>query len=275
MIVRTQARSTSMRSPRKPKGVLSKVAALQWSFTSKDHIKTLINTQPGELVKTLETGPRSTKDPITKLVTSQPQRILQGKGHKEVDDSSNNGRPVVKAHPSQNISAEQKRNNSLCNGNKVKAKDCDSLMQRPSKRTNNHQSRTPNFQYQLQTVLSSHCSHTAPSPRDSTMRNTTSGGSYLAQKDMLQFFLHSDDRKGHRDSNHDTILPFFKRFFIKKNISGSTEEQYILKNSQAQLGKMTIVNHAILSLSNGRVPSVVLEDKKVSVITMQPQLYGW
>lgn len=263
-----------MRSPTKPKEALSNVTPLRWSFSSKDHIKSLINTQPGELVKYLESGrrPRCTKDPITKLVASPPQRILQEKGHDH--NSPSNGsltcsdKPVSERHPSPKIPAEQLRSNSLCNSNNVKAKN-----QRLSKRTKNHQGRSPGFQHQLQrgTVLSSHCSYSAPSSRDSTLRNAKSGGSYMAEKDMLQLFLHYEDsrgQKGHRDSTQDTILSalFFKPFFIKKDISGSTEP-YILKNSQGQLGKIATINQTKLSLSNGMIPSMVLEDKKAIVVS--------
>lgn len=280
--VRTQARSMSMRSPANPQEALCKNAPLRWSFSSKDHIKCLINTQPGELVKYLESGrrPRCTKDPITNLVASPPPRISQGKGQEEVHLPLSNGslsgsnRPVSETHPSPKTPAVQMRSNSLCNSNKVEAKDSGSLRQRSSKRTKSHQGRTPDCQHQLQrgTVLSSHCSHSAPSSRESTLRDTESGGSYVAQKDMLQFFRHSEDRrgqKGHGDSSQDIIFPalFFKPFFMKKDISGSAERQCILKNSQGQLGKIANIGQAKLSLSNGMIPNVVLEDKKVSVVS--------
>lgn len=266
-----------MRSPANPKEALCKNTPLRWSFSSNDHIKSLINTQPGELVKYLESGrrPRCTRDPITKLVASPPPRISQGKGQEKVHDPLSNGsrscsdRPVSEAHPSPKTPAVQVRSNSLCNGNKVKAKDSGSLRQRSSKRTKSHQGRTPDCPHQLQrgTILSSHCSHSAPSSRESTLRNTASGESYVAHKDMLQFFHHSEDRrgqKGHGDSSQDTIFPalFFKPFFMKKDMSGFAEGPYILKNSQGQLGKMANK----LSLSNGMIPNVVLEDKKVGVV---------
>lgn len=255
-----------MRSPTKPKEAPSKAAPLRWSFSSKD----LINTQPGELVKYLESGhrPQCTKDPITKLVASQPQMILQLKDY-EVHNSPSNGRPVSKTHASPKIPAVQMKNR-LSNSNIVKAKNCDSLMQRPSKRTNNHQGRTPDCQHELQkgTVMSSHYSHSAPSSRDSTLRNTKSGSSYMAQKDMLQLFIHSEDRrqlKLHGDSNHGTMLPFFNPLFMKKDIFGSSEEQYILKN--CQLGQIENVNKAKQPFSNGMVPDAVLEDEKVTVVS--------
>lgn len=279
-IVRTQARSMSMRSPANPKEALCKNTPLRWSFSSKDHIKSLINTQPGELVKYLESGrrPRCTKDPITKLVASPPPRISQGKSQGEGQDPTlSNGhlscseRPASETHPS---AAVQPRSNSLCNGNKVKAKDSGSSRQRSSRRTKSPQGRTADCQHQLQraTVLGSHCSHSAPSSRESTLRNTESGGTYVAQKDMLQLFRHSEGRraqKGHGDSSQDTVFPalFFKPFFMKKDIPGSAEVQYILKNSQGQLGKMANIGQAKLSLSNGMIPNVVLEDKKVGVLS--------
>lgn len=259
---------TQARNMKKPKEALSKVTPLQWSFSSKD----LLNTQPGELVKYLESGrrPRCTKDPITKLVASEPQMMLQLKGQ-EVHNSPSNGRPVSKTHASTKIPSVQ-MNNSLPNINHVKAKNGDSLTQRPSKRTKNHQGRTPDFQHEVQrgTVVNSYYSHSAPSSRDSTLRNTQSGSSYMAQKDMLQLFLHSEDRrqlKRHGDSNHANILPFFNSFFVKKDIFGSTEEQYLLKKCQGQLGQIENVSQTKQSLSNGMVPNGVLEDKKVSVVS--------
>lgn len=242
-------------------------------------MKGLINTQPGELVKYLESGrrPRCTKDPITRLVSSPPQRISQKKGREEEHDSLGNGglscsdRAGSETRPSPKIPAEERRSNSPFDGNNVKAKNCSSLRQKSSKRTKSHQGRTPDFEHQLQrgTVLNSHCSHSAPSSRDSTLRNTESGESYMAQKDMLQLLLHSEDRrglKGHGDSSQDTILPalFFKPFFMNKDISGLTEGHYV---RQGQLGKIASINRAKLSLSNGMIPNVVLEDKKVSVMS--------
>lgn len=269
-----------MRSPANSKEALGKNAPLRWSFNSKDHIKSLINTQPGELVKYLESGrrPRCTEDPITRLVASPPPRMSQGKGQEEVYDPLSIGslscsdRPVSEMHRSPKAPAVQRRSNSLCNGNKVKSKDSESLRHRSSKRTKSHQGRSPDCQHQLQrgTVLSSHCSHSAPSSRESTLRNTMSEGSYVAQKDMVQFFRHSEDRrgqKGHGEYSQDTIFPalFFKPFFMKRDISGSAKGQYILKNGQGQPGKIANISQAKLSLSNGMIPNAVLEDKKVSV----------
>lgn len=272
----------SMRSPANPKEALCKNAPLRWSFSAKDHVRDLIDTQPGELVKYLESGrrPQCTKEPITKLVASPPPRISQGKGQEDVHDPLDNGslscsdRPVSETHPSPETPAVQMRSNSLCNGIKVKAKESGSLRQRSTKRTKSHQGWTPDCQHQRQRgpVLDSQCSHSAPSSRESTLRDTESGGSYLAQKDMLQFFHHSEGGrglKGHGDSSQDAIFPalVFKPFFMKKDLSGSAERQYILKNSQGQLGKMANIGQAKLSLSNGTIPNVALEDRKVSVVS--------
>lgn len=270
-----------MRSPANLKEALCKNTLLRWSFSSKDNIKSMINTQPGELVKYLESGrrPRCTKDPITKPAASPPPRISQGKGQEEVDDSLSKGslccsdRRVSENHPSPKTPAGQMRSKSLCNSNKVKAKNSGSSRQRSSKRTKSQQGRSPDCQHQPQrwTALRSQCSHSAPSSRESTLRNSESGGTYLAQKDMLQFFCHSDDRRGqkvHGDSSQDTIIPalFFKPFFMKKSMSGSAEGQYI-KNSQGQLRKIANIDQAKLAHSNGMIPNVVLEDKKVNVVS--------
>lgn len=272
----------SMRSPPNPNEALCKDAPLRWSFSSKDHIKSLINTQPGELVKYLESGrrPQCTKDPITKLVASPPPKMSQGKGQEEVHHQLSNGslscsdRPASETHPSPKTPAVQMRSNSLCNSNKVKAKESGSSRQRSSKRTKSHQCRTPDRQHQLQreAVLSSHCSHSAPTSRESTLRGTEPGGSYTAQKDMLQFFCHSKDRRGQKgpgNSSQDTLFPalFFKPFLMKKEISGSAEKQYMLRNSQGQLERIANMGQAKLSLSNGMIPSVLLEDKKVGVVS--------
>lgn len=273
-----------MRSPSKPKETLSKVLPLRWSFGSKDHIKHPVQTQSGELVEYLESGrrPRCTKDPIITLVATPPQRNAQGRGFDVGHDcSSPSGSSISYTDRassdtcySPKIPVGQRRSFShgVSNSSNVKARDYGSLRQRSSKRARQDQGRTLDFQLQLQkaAILEGHVCHSAPQSRDSTLRKTKvqTGVSSRAQKDLLQMVLQPMDKRGqrgHEGRSHDSLLSFFKPAFMKKDIPGSPiKGQNRRMNGHRQLGELAS-SKAKLSLSNGTLATVALEERKVSV----------
>lgn len=285
----TQGRSVSMRSPTKPKENLSKVLPLRWSFGSKDRIKHPAQTQPGELVEYLESGrrPRCTKDPIITLVATPPQRNAQGRAFEVGQDCSSpsgsslscTDRPSSDTCYSPKIPEGQSRpfsvERSISHGvGNVKARDYGSLRQRSSKRARQEQGRTLDLQLQLQrgAILAGHMSHSAPPSRDSTLRRTKvqTGLTSRAQKDLLQMVIQPEDRRGQKGQegrSHDSLLSFFKPGFMKKDINGSPiKGQDRRLNGHGHLGKLASSNLAKMSLSNGTLATVALEEKKAGVL---------
>lgn len=263
-----------MRSPIKPKETLSKVLSLWWTFGSKDHIKHPAQTQSGELVEYLESGrrPRCTKDPIITLVAT-PRNAKGGGFEVSHDCSSPSGsiltcteRPSSDTGYSPEIPARQRRSISHCNGSNVKARDYGSLRQWSSKRAKQDQGRTLDLQFQLQrgSNLDSNITHSAPPSRDSTLRKTKvhTGVSSKAQKD-----LYRRGRSEQEGCSQDSLLSFFKPVFMKKDISGSpVKGQDKNLNGHGKLGKLVSSNPAKLSLSNGTLPTAMLEDRKASIV---------
>lgn len=274
-----------MRSPPKPKETLNKVLPLRWSFGSKDHIKNPVQVQTGELVEYLESGrrPRCTKEPIITLVATPPQRNAQGRGFDVGNHSSSpsgsslscTDRTCSDTCYSPKIPTGQWRSIShgVCNSSNIKAQDYGSLRQRSSKRARQDQSRTLDLQFQLQrgAILDGHISYSEPPSRDSTLRNTKvhTGLSSKAQKDLLQMVLQPGYRKGQRGQegrSHDSLLSFFKPAFKKKDIPASPlkgQDRHI--KGHGQLGKLANSDSSKLSLSNGTLPTVALEERKASI----------
>ncbi|XP_062294643.1 ubiquitin carboxyl-terminal hydrolase 43 [Scomber scombrus] len=278
----TQGRSVSMRSPTKPKETLSKVLPLRWSFGSKDRIKHPAQTQPGELVEYLESGrrPRCTKDPIIKLVATPPQRNAQGRAFEVGQDCSS---------PSgSSLSCTDKLSSDTCYSPKipegqsrpfaeksvssnVKGRDDSSLRQRSSKRSRQDQGRTLDLQLQRGAILGGRISHSAPPSRDSTLRRAKvqTGGTSRVQKDLLQMVLQPEDRRGQKGQegrSHESLLSFFKTGFMKKDIQRSPiKGQDRRMNGHGQLGKLACSNLAKMSLSNGTLTTVALEEKRANV----------
>lgn len=260
-----------MRSPTKPKESLSKVLPLRWSFGSKDRIKLSAQTQPGELVEYLESGrrPRCTKDPIITLVATPPQRNAQGRAFEVGQDCSS---------PSgSSLSCTDRLSSDICYSPKipegqsrpssVKGRDDSSLRQRSSKRARQDQGRTLDLQLQRGAILGGHISHSAPPSRDSTLRRAKvqTGGTSRAQKDLLQM----EDRRGQKGQegrSHDSLLSFFKPGFMKKDIPRSPiKGQDRRMNGHGQLGKLACSNLAKMSLSNGTLTTVALEERRANV----------
>uniref|UniRef100_UPI003AAEA8FE ubiquitin carboxyl-terminal hydrolase 43-like n=1 Tax=Centroberyx gerrardi TaxID=166262 RepID=UPI003AAEA8FE len=287
----TQGRSVSMRSPTKPKEALSKVLPLRWSFGSKDRTKHSAQNQPGELVEYLESGrrPRCTKDPIITLVATPPQRSAQGRafdvGQRDLGSSPSGSSlsctdrlssdtcyspkiPEGQSRPGVERSISQGASNS----SSVKARDDGSLGQRSSKRARQDQGRTLDLQLQRGAILGGHISHSAPPSRDSTLRRTKvqTGTTSRAQRDLLQMIMHPEERKGQKGEegrSHDSLLSFFKPGFMKKDIQRTPSKgQDRRMNGHGQLGKLASSNLAKLSLSNGTLTAVALEDKKANGI---------
>ncbi|XP_069557346.1 ubiquitin carboxyl-terminal hydrolase 43 [Brachyistius frenatus] len=284
-----QGRSVSMRSPTKPKETLNKVLPLRWSFGSKDRIKHSVQTQSGELVEYLESGrrPRCTKDPIISLVATPPQRNAQGKVFEAGQDCSSPSGSSLSCTDrfssdtcySPKIPEGQSRpclerniGYGVGNSSSFKARDDECLRQRSSKRGRLDQGRTLDLQLHRGAILGGHISHSAPPSRDSTLRRTKAqtGGTSRAQKDLLQMVLQSEDRRGQRGQegrSQESLLSFFKAGFMKKDISRSPiREQERRMNGHGQLGKLANSNLAKLSLSNGTLTAVALEERKGSVI---------
>lgn len=281
----TQGRSVSMRSPTKPKETLNKVLPLRWSFGSKDRIKHPVQTQSGELVEYLESGrrPRCTKDPIITLVATPPQRNTQGRVFEVGQDcSSPSGSslsctdrlssdacysPKIPEGQSRSLT-ERNVSHGLGNCSNIKGRDDDSLRQRSLKRVRPDQCRTLDFQLQRGAILGGHISHSAPPSRDSTLRRAKlqAGANSRAQKDLLHMVIHPEDRRGprgHEARSQESLLSFFKPGFLKKDIPRSPiRGQDRRMNGHGQLGKLASSNLAKLSLSNGTLTAVALEERR-------------
>uniref|UniRef100_A0A667X1Z8 ubiquitinyl hydrolase 1 n=1 Tax=Myripristis murdjan TaxID=586833 RepID=A0A667X1Z8_9TELE len=284
----TQGRSVSMRSPTKPKDSLSKVLPLRWSFGSKDRTKHSAQARPGELVEYLESGrrPRCTKEPIITLVATPPQRNNQGRafevGQRDLGSSPSGSslsctdRPSSETCYSPKIPEGQSRpgaERGICQGvGSVKARDDGSLGQRASKRARQDQSRALDFQLQRGAILGGHISHSAPPSRDSTLRRTKvhTGIGSRAQRDLLQTIMHPEERRGQKGEegrSHDSLLSFFKPGFMKKEVQRTPSKgQDRRMNGHGQPVKLSNSNLSKLSLSNGTLTAVALEDRKVNGI---------
>lgn len=275
-----------MRSPTKPKDSLSKVLPLRWSFGSKDRTKHSAQAQPGELVEYLESGrrPRCTKEPIITLVATPPQRNNQGRafevGQRDLGSSPSGSslsctdRPSSESCYSPKIPEGQSRpgaERGICQGvGNVKARDDGSLGQRASKRARQDQSRALDFQLQRGAILGGHISHSAPPSRDSTLRRTKvhTGIGSRAQRDLLQTIMHPEERRGQKGEegrSHDSLLSFFKPGFMKKDVQRTPSKgQDRRMNGHGQPVKLSNSNLSKLSLSNGTLTAVALEDRKVN-----------
>ncbi|KAF7667387.1 hypothetical protein LDENG_00064440, partial [Lucifuga dentata] len=282
----TQVRSVSMRSPTKHKENLSKILPLRWSFGSKDRIKQSAQAQPGELVEYLESGrrPRCTKDPIITLVATPPQRNAQGRVFEVSQDCSSpsgsslscTDRPGSDFCYSPKIPAGQSRpcaersiSQGVGNSGNVKARDDASLGQRSFKRTRQDQGRTLDLHLQRGGILGGHISHSAPPSRDSTLRRTkvqTGGTTRLPPKDLLQMIMQPEERKEQKREegrSHESLLSFLKPGFMKKDIPRTPSKgQERRMNGHGQLGKLASSNLSNLSLSNGTLATVALEERK-------------
>lgn len=275
-----QGRSVSMRSPTKPKEALNKVLPLRWSFGSRDRFKHSVQTQSGELVEYLESGrrPRCTKDPIITLVATPPQRNAQGRVFEAGQDCSSPSGSSLSC--TDRVSSENcyspkipegqsrifaERNIGHGGGNSSKPRDDDSLRRRSSKRVRPDQGRTLDFQLQRGAILGGQMSHSAPPSRDSTLRRSkvqTPRG----QKDLLQMVLQLEDRRvqrGQEGRSQESLFSFFKPGFLKKDIPRSPikgQERRI--KDHENLGRLASSNLAKLSLSNGTLTAVALEERK-------------
>ncbi|KAM4635716.1 ubiquitin carboxyl-terminal hydrolase 43 isoform 1-T1 [Polymixia lowei] len=285
----THARSVSMRSPTKPKDSLSKVLPLRWSFGSKDRSKHSAQTQSGELVEYLESGrrPRCTKEPIITLVATPPQGKAHGRAHdvgqKDLCGSPSGSSLSCMDRPSSDTCDSPKmpegqsrqgteRNVSFGLGNCsiAKTKDEGSLGQRSSKRARQDQGRTLDFQPQRGVILGGHISFSAPPSRDSTLRRAKvqTGMTSRVQRDLLQTIMHPADRKGLKGEegrSHDSLLSFLKPGFMRRDIQRTPSKvQDRHMNGHGQLGKVANGSSAKLSLSNGTLTAMTLEDKKTN-----------
>ncbi|CAN9505793.1 unnamed protein product [Ophioblennius macclurei] len=278
-----QGRSVSMRSPTKSKDSLNKVLPLRWSFGSRDRIKHSVPTQSGELVEYLESGrrPRCTKDPIITLVATPPQRSAHGRVLDVGQDCSS---------PSgSSLSCADRLSNDMCYSPKIpegqsracmersvgheagaRARDDECLRHRSSKRARPELCRT--LDLQRGGILGGHISHSAPPSRDSTLRRTKvpTAVPSRAQKDLLQLVAQSEDRRGqsgHDGRSQDSLLSFFKPGFMKKDVPRSPGRgQDRRMNGYGHLGKLAGSNLAKLSLSNGTLTAVALEERRANVI---------
>lgn len=270
----TQARSLSMRSPTKP----NKVLPLRWSFGSKDRIKHSVQSQSGELVEYLESGrrPRCTKDPIISLVASPPQRNARGRVREAGQDCSSpsssslsfTDRPGSDTGCSPKIPEGQSRvcadraaSQGFASGSHAKPREDESLWQGASKRARPDQGRVLDFQLHRGAILGGHMSHSAPPSRDSTLRRSKvqTGGAPRGQRD-LQLAIQSEEMRGPRGGDgrsQDSLLSYLKPAFVKKEIPRSP-----VMNVHGQLGKVASCNLAKLSLSNGTLAAVALEERR-------------
>ncbi|XP_076006233.1 ubiquitin carboxyl-terminal hydrolase 43 isoform X2 [Genypterus blacodes] len=284
----SQGRSVSMRSPTKPKESLSKVLPLRWSFGSKDRVKHSAQAQPGELVEYLESGrrPRCTKDPIITLVATPPQRNPQGRVFEVGQDCSSpsgsslsgTDRPSSGTGYSPKIPEGQSRPcversiaHGISNHHNIKTREDDLLGQRSFKRARQDQGRTLDFQLQRGAILGGQNSHSAPPSRDSTLRRAKAlAGSTCRhpQKDLLQIIMQPEERKEQKREegrSHDSLLSFIKPGFMKKDIPRTPSKvPESPLNGHGQLGKLASNNLAKLSLSNGTLATVALEERKAA-----------
>lgn len=277
-----------MRSPTKPKDTLSKVLPLRsvrWSFGAKDRSKHSAQTQPGELVEYLESGrrPRCTKDPIITLVSTPPQGKPQGRvsevGQTDVGCSPSGSslscmdRPGSDTCDSPRVPEGQIRvcvERSVGLAPSVKARDDASLGQKFSKRTRQVQGRTLDLQSHKGTILGGHISHSAPPSRDSTLKRAKAqaGLNSRGQRDLLQTIMHPEERKGLKGEegrSHDSLLSFLKPVFMKKDIQRTPSKGLdSCVNGHGRVGKVANGSSAKLSLSNGTLTVMALEDKKAN-----------
>ncbi|XP_075309255.1 ubiquitin carboxyl-terminal hydrolase 43 [Odontesthes bonariensis] len=281
----TQSRSMSMRSPTKPKDTLNKVLPLRWSFGSKDRIKHSVQTQSGELVEYLESGrrPRCTKDPIITLVATPPLRNAQGRVLEAGQDcSSPTGSslsctdrlcsdicysPKIPEGQSRPF-VERNLSHRAGNSSQVRFKEHDSLGHVTFKTARPELGRAVDLQLQRGAILGGHISHSAPPSRDSTLRRTKvqSGGTFRGQKELLQMALQPEDRRrqrGEEGRSQESLLSFFKPVFMKKDSPRSpVMEQERRMNGHGQLGKLASGHLSKMSLSNGTLTAVALEEKR-------------
>ncbi|XP_072225033.1 ubiquitin carboxyl-terminal hydrolase 43 isoform X2 [Leuresthes tenuis] len=278
----TQSRSMSMRSPTKPKDTLNKVLPLRWSFGSKDRIRHSVQTQSGELVEYLESGrrPRCTKDPIITLVATPPQRNAQGRVLEVGQDCSSPSGSSLSCTDrlssdtcySPKIPEGQSRPFVERNISQVRFREDDSLRQVTFKTARPEQGMAVDLQLQRGTILGGHISHSAPPSRDSTLRRTKvqTGGTSRGQKELLQMAIQPEDRRrqrGEEGRSQESLLSFFKPVFMKKDILRSpVMEQDRRMNGHRQLGKLASGHLAKMSLSNGTLTAVALEEKRGGVI---------
>ncbi|XP_041862524.1 ubiquitin carboxyl-terminal hydrolase 43 isoform X2 [Melanotaenia boesemani] len=284
----TQGRSLSMRSPTKPKDALNKVLPLRWSFGSKDRVKHSVQFQSGELVEYLESGrrPRCTKDPIISLVASPPQRNAQGRVLEVGQDCSSPSGSSLSCTDrlssdtcnSPKIPEGQSRvcldrtiSHGFGNGSNAKFREDEFLWQGLSKRARPDQGRALDFQLHRGAILGGHISHSAPPSRDSTLRRSKvqTGGASRGQKE-LQMAIQTEEMRGQKGDEgrcQDSLLSYFKPAFMKKDIPRSPVMEHERRmNVHGQLGKLPSSNLAKLSLSNGTLTAVALEEKRGSVI---------
>ncbi|XP_054891437.1 ubiquitin carboxyl-terminal hydrolase 43 isoform X1 [Poeciliopsis prolifica] len=268
----TKVRSSSMRSPAKPKDALNKVLPLRWSFGSKDRIKHPAQVQSGELVEYLESGrrPRCTKDPIITLVATPPQRRVLDVGR---DCSSPGGgslsctdRLSCEACYSPKIPEGQRRaclernaGQGSDNDGNLRSRDDDGLRQGSlSKRLRTDQVRALDFHLQRGGILGGHISHSAPPSRESTLRRTTvqATGLTRAQKDLSQMMESRRDPTGDEGESQENLMSFFKPVLMNKDVPRTPgKEQVRQMNGHEHLGKLASSNLAKLSLSNGTLPA--------------------
>ncbi|XP_038162233.1 ubiquitin carboxyl-terminal hydrolase 43-like [Cyprinodon tularosa] len=280
LVQRTKVRSSSMRSPAKPKDTLNKVLPIRWSFGSKDRIKHSVQVQSGELVEYLESGrrPRCTKDPIINLVATPPQRRVLGVGQ---DCSSPSGSslsctdrvscdgcysPKIPEGQSRAV-LERNAGQEYGNDREVVSRDDDCLRQGSlSKRLRINQIRDLDLHLQRGGILGGHVSHSAPQSRESTLRRTNArtAGTPRGQKDLIQMAKEPAAEEG---QSHENLSSFFKPVFTKRDVPRSpAEDRERRPNGHEHLGKLASSNLAKLSLSNGTLPAAPPEERRGSTV---------
>lgn len=276
-----QGRSVSMRSPTKSKDSVNKVLPLRWSFASRDRCKPSVQAQSGELVEYLESGrrPRCTKDPIITLVATPPLRSAHGRALDAGQDCSSpsgsslsctdrlsNDMCYSPKMPEGQSRAFMERHISHEASNGVKARDDECLRLRSSKRAKPDQGRT--LDLQRGGILGGHISHSAPPSRDSTLRRTKgqAGLPSRVQKDFLQTTEDRRGQSGQEARSQDSLLSFFKPVFMKKETPRSPSRGPDRRmNGCGHMGKLASSNLAKLSLSNGTLTAVALEERRANV----------
>lgn len=264
-----------MRSPTKTKDTLSKVLPLRWSFGSKDRPKPS-SPRRGELVEYLESGrrPRCTKDPIITLVATPPQG-----GHRDLGSSPSGS----------SLSCMDRTNSEACNSPRVpegqsrpaverssslglsiitKARDDSSLGRRSSKRFRQDQGRTLDPHPHRCSTDGVHISHSAPPSRDSTLKRPKAQAGLTSRVGVLQAGLQPEERKGMRGQevrSHDSLLSFFKSGFLKKDAQSTPSKgEEVRANGHGRASKVANDSSSKLSLSNGTLNGVALEEKRAN-----------
>lgn len=264
-----------MRSPTKTKDTLSKVLPLRWSFGSKDRPKPSAPRR-GELVEYLESGrrPRCTKDPIITLVATPPQG-----GHRDLGSSPSGS----------SLSCMDRTNSEACNSPRVpegqsrpaverssslglsiitKARDDSSLGRRSSKRFRQDQGRTLDPHPHRCSTDGVHISHSAPPSRDSTLKRPKAQAGLTSRVGVLQAGLQPEERKGMRGQevrSHDSLLSFFKSGFLKKDAQSTPSKgEEVRANGHGRASKVANDSSSKLSLSNGTLNGVALEEKRAN-----------